>query len=43
MENIYEAPALTLIGEANNIILGFSSGGDDLPNQLAFDFEFEQD
>ena len=43
MQNVYEAPALTLIGEANDIVLGFSLGGDDLPNQLALDFEFEQD
>lgn len=43
MQNVYEAPALTLIGEANEIVLGFSAGGDDLPNELAFDFEFEQD
>ncbi|HXS00594.1 MAG TPA: lasso RiPP family leader peptide-containing protein [Pyrinomonadaceae bacterium] len=43
MQSKYEAPALTLIGDANDIVMGFSSGGDDLPNQLAFDFEFEQD
>ncbi|HET6850922.1 MAG TPA: hypothetical protein VFH46_01295 [Pyrinomonadaceae bacterium] len=43
MQNVYEAPALTLIGEANDIVMGFSLGGDDLPNQLALDFEFEQD
>ena len=43
MQNIYEAPVLTLIGEANDIVMGFTSGGDDAPNQLAFDFEFEQD
>ena len=30
MQNVYEAPALTLIGEANDIVMGFSSGGDDL-------------
>ena len=43
MEKRYEIPELTMIGEANEIVMGFSSGGDDLPNQLAFDFEFEQD
>ena len=43
MQNVYEAPALTLIGEANDIVMGFTSGGDDVPNLFAFDFEFEQD
>lgn len=43
MESKYEAPALTLIGEANDIVLGFTSGGDDLPNWFGMDFQFEQD
>ena len=43
MQNKYEAPELTLIGQAEQIVMGFSVGGDDLPNQLALDFEFEQD
>ena len=43
MQNVYEAPELTLIGQAEEVVLGFSAGGDDLPNELAFDFEFEQD
>jgi len=43
MQNIYEAPELTSIGQADQIVMGSSVGGDDLPNQLALDFEFEQD
>ena len=43
MQNKYEAPELTLIGRADEIVMGSSIGGDDLPNQLALDFEFEQD
>lgn len=43
MQNNYEAPELTLIGQAEEIVMGFSFGGDDVPNQLAPDFEFEQD
>lgn len=43
MQNIYEAPELTSIGQADQIVMGSSIGGDDLPNQLALDFEFEQD
>jgi hypothetical protein len=43
MQNNYEAPELTLIGQAEEIVLGLSLGGDDLPNQFALDFEFEQD
>jgi hypothetical protein len=43
MQNKYEAPELTLVGQAEVIVMGSSVGGDDLPNQLALDFEFEQD
>ena len=43
MQTIYEAPELTLIGQAEKVVMGSSVGGDDLPNQLALDFEFEQD
>ena len=43
MQNKYEAPELTLVGQAEEVVLGFGLGGDDVPNQLAPDFEFEQD
>ena len=43
MQNNYEAPELTLIGEANEVVLGSGVGGDDFPKQVALDFEFEHD
>jgi len=43
MQNEYEAPELTLIGDADEVVMGTSLGGDDVPNQLAADFEFEED
>jgi hypothetical protein len=43
MHNQYESPELVQIGEANEIVMGSGVGGDDLPNQLAWDFEFEND
>ena len=43
MQNKYEAPTLTMIGQANEVVMGIGLGGDDIPNQLAPDFEFEQD
>jgi hypothetical protein len=43
MQNKYEAPELTLIGQAEDVVMGAGLGGDDVPNQLALDFEFEQD
>ena len=43
MQNNYEAPELTLIGEANEVVMGTSIGGDDFPRSFGFDFEFEQD
>ncbi len=43
MQNQYEAPELTLIGEANEVVMGISSGGDDLPKYFGSDFEFEHD
>jgi hypothetical protein len=39
----YEVPELTLIGQANDIVMGAPFGSDDMPNQGAPDFEFEQD
>ena len=43
MSKKYEAPELTLIGQATEVVMGFGFGGDDLPQQAAADFEFEQD
>ena len=43
MQNNYEAPELTLIGEANEVVLGLSGGGLDFPYEFAGDFEFEHD
>jgi len=43
MQNVYEAPELTFIGRANDVVMGPSGGTDDLPLQSAPDFEFEQD
>lgn len=39
----YEVPELSLIGEANEIVMGLSIGVADMPNEGAPDFEFEQD
>ena len=43
MENGYEAPELTLIGQADEMILGVGSTGPDLMGIGASDFEFEED
>jgi hypothetical protein len=43
MQNKYEAPELTLIGQANDVVMGSGSFGVDMPEQSAPDFEFEQD
>jgi hypothetical protein len=43
MQNNYEAAELTLIGEANEVVMGAGVGGDDFPKHFGFDFEFEQD
>lgn len=44
MQQKYEAPELTLIGEANNVVMGSGMGGSDMGFMLsASDFEFEQD
>ena len=43
MKNNYEVPELTLIGEANEVVMGTGAGGDDFPKQFGMDFEFEQD
>jgi hypothetical protein len=43
MQKNYVAPELTLIGQADEVVMGTGSGGVDLPNQSEWDFEFEQD
>ena len=43
MQNQYETPELTVIGEANEVVMGSNTGGDDLPRTFGLDFEFEQD
>jgi hypothetical protein len=43
MQKPYEAPELTLIGEADEVILGAVGGGNDCDFFVAPDFEFEQD
>jgi len=39
----YEAPALTVVGQAGEVVMGIGTLGDDNPLQTAPDFEFEQD
>jgi len=43
MQNKYEAPELTLIGQADEVVLGASCGNSDVMGLCAPDFEFEQD
>ena len=43
MQKKYEAPELTLIGQADEVVMGTSGSGFDLPFKTATDFEFEQD
>jgi hypothetical protein len=43
MQKNYEAPELTLIGPANEVVMGSGDAGTDMPLQSAPDFEFEQD
>jgi len=43
MQKRYEAPELTLIGQADEVVMGSTNGGVDLPNESAPDFEFEHD
>jgi hypothetical protein len=43
MEKQYEAPGLTLIGQADEVVMGINSGGDDFPQQVGPEFEFEHD
>ncbi len=43
MQNKFEAPELTLVGPANEVIMGTNLGGNDYPMDFGIDFEFEQD
>ena len=43
MQKKYEAPELTSIGLAGEVVMGTAGGGFDGPWQTAPDFEFEQD
>ena len=43
MQKTFEVPALTVVGQAEEVVMGFGSGGDDYPQMFAPDFEFEQD
>ena len=43
MQKEYEAPELTLIGDADDVVMGSGVGGDDFPKQFGADFEFEDD
>jgi hypothetical protein len=43
MKNCYEAPELTLIGEADEVIQGVGCAGHDGLGLCAPDFEFEED
>lgn len=43
MQNNYEAPELILIGEADEIVMGATGSGFDLPFENGIDFEFEED
>ena len=43
MQKKYEAPEVTLIGHACDVVMGSGTDGFDNPFQTAPDFEFEQD
>jgi len=43
MNEKYETPELTLIGQADEVVMGIEFGGDDAPHNIAADFEFAQD
>jgi hypothetical protein len=43
MQKHFEAPVVTLVGQAEEVVMGTGFGGDDVPQLLAPDFEFEQD
>ena len=43
MQRNYEAPELTVIGQAGEVVMGNPGSGLDIPDQSAPDFEFEHD
>jgi len=43
MQKQYEAPELTLIGQADEVVMGMIASGYDLDAYSGSDFEFEQD
>ena len=43
MQKKYEIPELTIIGQANDVVMGSGGGGFDNMQQTAPDFEFEHD
>ena len=43
MQNKFEAPELTLVGQANDVVMGTTFSGNDYPLNFGVDFEFEQD
>ena len=43
MQKKYEAPELTVIGHASEVVMGSGPLGGDAPLQTAPDFEFEHD
>lgn len=43
MQKKYEAPELTLIGHAGEVVMGLGGSGFDVPYQTVPDFEFEHD
>jgi hypothetical protein len=43
MQNKYEVPELTLVGQADDVVMGMGFNGGDCPLETAADFEFEQD
>ena len=43
MQNKFEAPELTVIGKADEVVMGITSIGNDYPMNFGIDFEFEQD
>jgi len=43
MQEEYEAPELTPIGQADEVVMGSNGDGLDLPHEFGWDFEFEPD
>lgn len=43
MQKTYEVPELTIIGQADQLVMGAGPGGFEIPQYAPPDFEFEQD